>query len=287
MADASAAGLELRAGAMRLALRPDLGGCIAGLWHGVTSVLVSAEPATLGSAWPSGNFVLVPYSNRLGGCRFNWQGQAHEVALNNRRSVHAMHGVAWDRPWQVLAASDTEATLACRHAPDAGWPFAFEARQSLTLTPDGLQMRLQLRNTDSRQQPGGLGWHPYFPKRPGCRLLVSLARRWASDPDTELPTSRVAQAGFDDAVAQLDVDHCFEGWPGLARWQDEALAVTLRADLPYLVIFTPPDKPFFCVEPVSHVNNALNMADPLARGVCALAPGEAMEASFTLQVEPA
>ena len=70
-----------------------------------------------------------------------------------------------------------------------------------------------------------------------------------------------------------------------ATLHDAALTLQLRASLPYLVIFTPPDKPFFCVEPVSHVNNALNMADPLAHGVRALAPGEAMQASFSVHVQ--
>ena len=277
--------VQLQAGALRLALRPDLGGCIAGLWHGSLPVLVSAEPETLTSGWPSGCFVLVPYSNRLGGRQFHWQGQAHALALNNSRSVHAMHGVAWARRWQVLDAQASAAQLAYQHTPDADWPFAFTVRQHLVLAPDHLSLHLELLNTDTRPQPGGLGWHPYFPKRPGSRLQVALSQRWASDPLTELPTAPVPQAGIDAEVAQLDVDHCYEGWPGQATLHDAALTLQLRASLPYLVIFTPRDKPFFCVEPVSHVNNALNMADPLAHGLRALAPGEAMQASFSVHVQ--
>ena len=52
----------------------------------------------------------------------------------------------------------------------------------------------------------------------------------------------------------------------------------------YLVVYTPQDTPFFCVEPVSHVNNALNMADPMAHGVRCLAPGQTLQASFGLHV---
>jgi aldose 1-epimerase len=39
--------VELSAGALRLALRPDLGGVIAGLWHGGLPVLRSTEPLAL------------------------------------------------------------------------------------------------------------------------------------------------------------------------------------------------------------------------------------------------
>ena len=36
---------ELHAGALRLALRPDLGGTVAGFWHRETPILRSTEPA--------------------------------------------------------------------------------------------------------------------------------------------------------------------------------------------------------------------------------------------------
>ena len=39
--DAPSDAFELRAGALRLALRPDLGGAIAGLWHHGVAVLRS------------------------------------------------------------------------------------------------------------------------------------------------------------------------------------------------------------------------------------------------------
>ena len=39
----------------------------------------------------------------------------------------------------------------------------------------------------------------------------------------------------------------------------------------YLVVFTPPTREHFCVEPVSHVNNAIHMSDPIAHGIVALA----------------
>ena len=282
--DAPSGALELRAGNLRLALRPDLGACIAGLWLGLQPVLLSAEPASLGSAWPSGCFVLVPYSNRLGGRRFDWQGQGYTTALNNPRSLHSMHGVAWGRRWQTLSASATTAELAYQHQPDADWPFAFTAVQRFELAAGHLQLHLSLHNTDARPQPAGLGWHPYVPKRPGSHLQVALNGRWATDPASDLPSHRVAQAGIDAKVGSLDFDHCFDGWPGVAQLRDEALLITLRSDLPYLVVYTPQDKPFFCVEPVSHVNNALNMADPMAHGVRCLAPGETLQANFRLDI---
>ena len=69
--------IELHNGPMRLALRADLGGSIAGLWHHDLPVLRSVEPQALAEPRQGGSFPLVPYSNRLGYMRFRWAGRDH------------------------------------------------------------------------------------------------------------------------------------------------------------------------------------------------------------------
>ena len=132
-------------------------------------------------------------------------------------------------------------------------------------------------------QPVGLGWHPYFPKRARSRLHIELAERWDADA-SKLPTRKVAQPGIDSDVSHLDFDHCFDGWRGPARIRDEKFSLQLSSSLSHLVVFTPQDKDFFCVEPVSHVSNAIHMADPLAQGLKSVLPGESIEAWMKLDI---
>lgn len=278
--------LELTAGALRLALRPDLGGAIAGLWRDTLPVLRSSEPDALASSRLAGCYPLVPYSNRLGYRRFRWLGQDHTTAANFDDLPHSVHGVAWQRPWELLAADATSAELRYLHAPDAHWPFAFETRQRFVLTPDALELQLSATNLHTQPQPVGLGWHPYFPKRSRSRLHIEIAERWDSDA-SGLPTRKVAQPGIDGDVAHLAFDHCFEGWRGAARIRDEKLSLRLTSSLPYLVVFTPEVKPYYCVEPVSHVSNAIHMADPTAHGLHALAPQARLDAWMKLEIAPA
>jgi aldose 1-epimerase len=54
--------------------------------------------------------------------------------------------------------------------------------------------------------------------------------------------------------------------------------------LPYLVVYTPPQKDYFCVEPVSHVSNAIHMAEPAQHGLRTLATGETFEAWMRLDI---
>ena len=274
---------ELHAGALRLAVRPDLGGAVAGFWHRETPILRSTEPAALTDSRASAMYPLLPYSNRLGYRRFRWKGRDYTTRANVPDSPHSLHGIGWQRPWQIVSSSVLEVVLEMVHEADADWPFAFTARQYFTLSAESFSVRLQFTNSAALEAPVGLGWHPYFVKRLRSRLHIELSDRWEADA-TLLPTRKVAQPGIDSDLSHLDFDNCFEGWRGPARIRDERFSLQLSSSLPYLVVYTPPTHDHFCVEPVSHVNNAIHMADPASCGLVALAPGDTLEASMRLDV---
>ncbi len=278
--------LELRQGPMQLAVRADLGACIAGLACGDTPVLRSLEPLALTSARQSGCYPLLPYSNRIAWRRFTWDGQPHTTQPNFDQNPHSVHGNGWQRAWALRASDERSLTLGLDHEGDAHWPFPFAAEQRFELDESGLRVVLSLRNTAAVAAPVGLGWHPYFPKRSRSRIHAELSERWESDPATELPLRAVPQAGIDADVAHLRFDNCFDGWRGPARARDERLGVTITSSLTRLVVFTPQDKPYYCVEPVSHVSNAINLDDPIARGLRRVEPGETTSAWMRLDVAP-
>lgn len=275
--------VEVRAGDLRLALRADLGASIAGLWHRRTPILRSTEPADLASARQSACYPLVPYSNRLAYQRFRWLGRDYTTAPNFDDNPHSVHGVGWLRAWDVVVHRETDVVLRYRHAPDAHWPFAFEAQQSFTLTPHSLVVTLSVTNTGDIAQPVGLGWHPYFPKRDRSHLRIAVSDRWDSD-ETQLPVRKVVQPDIDAEVTGLRLDNCFDGWRGPAAISDGVFELRLSSNLTHLVVYTPVDKPYFCVEPVSHVSDAIHGDPPAALGLRTLQPGETFEASMALEI---
>jgi aldose 1-epimerase len=283
MTETTTPSFELHAGALRLALRPDLGGCISGLWHRDTPILRSTEPAALQAVRPAACYPLVPYSNRLAYRKFRWKGHDYTTQPNFDDSPHSLHGVGWRRPWEIVSSSVLEVVLRLDHKGDADWPFAFEATQYFNLTPHSMTVQMAITNRTEIAQPVGLGWHPYFVKRERSRLHVELAERWDSDA-AGLPIRKHPQSGIDSDVSHLDFDNCFDGWRGPARIRDERFSLQLTSSLDHLVVYTPQDKPYFCVEPVSHVSNAIHMAEPAHHGLRTLAPGESFEAAMTLEV---
>ena len=280
--------IRLEAGALACEIEPRLGGCIAGLWLGGEPVLRSTSAAQLTSSRQAGSYPLVPFSNRIGGARLQWQGTQHPLVRNNGAEPHAIHGVGWQRPWEVLDSDERSALLSYEHRPDSSWPFAFDSSQTMQLTPGALALTLSLTNQSPQAAPAGLGWHPYFVKRARSHVTFEATGRWEMGPD-KLPQDHRASRGLDADCASLDVDHCFDGWSGIAQLRDERLRITLTSSLRRLVVVTNVTRDTIAIEPVSHVNNAMNLAaggaDPAQLGLVVLQPGESFSAQMTIEVE--
>lgn len=268
-------------------IEPELGGCIAGLWlDGVPVLRSTREP--LASARQAGSYPLVPFSNRIARATLQWQGTSHPLVSNNAPEPHSIHGVGWQRPWTVLDSDDSFAMLAYEHHADAAWPFAFDSSQTLRVRGRTLELTLALTNQSSTPAPAGLGWHPFFVKRPGSHISFEATGRWDMGAD-KLPTTRRPAPGLDADCASLDVDHCFDGWSGVVRLRDELLHTRLSSNLRRLVVFTNGSRDVVAIEPVSHVNNAVSLvaagADAKALGLHTLQPGETLTAQMSIEVE--
>jgi aldose 1-epimerase len=280
--------IRLEAGAIACEIEPRLGGCIAGLWFGGVPVLRSTPAAQLTSSRQAGSYPLVPFSNRIGGARLEWQGTQHPLVRNNGAEPHAIHGVGWQRPWDVLESDERSVFLSYEHRPDAAWPFAFDSSQTMRAGEGGLALTLSVTNQSAQPAPAGLGWHPYFVKRPRSHIAFEAGGRWEMGPD-KLPTEHRAARGLDADCDGLEVDHCFDGWNGVAVLRDELLQVRLSSSLRRLVVFTNGSRDNVAIEPVSHVNNAMNLLaagfDPAQLGLIVLQPGESFSAQMTIEVE--
>ena len=57
------------------------------------------DPLTMAS------FPLVPFSNRIGGGRFRWDGADHRLPPSRLPDRHSIHGVGWRRAWRVAEAA--------------------------------------------------------------------------------------------------------------------------------------------------------------------------------------
>jgi aldose 1-epimerase len=279
--------IVLKAEKWHLILRPDLGGCIESLQFSGLDVLRSSSANSLKDVRQSGSYPLVPFSNRVAQAQLEWNGTSHPLVKNFPGEEHSIHGVGWKRAWEVLDVQADSCMLSLEHRADSAWPFAFDASQIFQLHGNRLTMLLSITNQSSQAAPVGLGWHPYFVKRAQSHIAFESQGIWGMDA-VKLPTNLQDSGGLNQACADLMVDNCFEQWSGKALLQDEVMRVKMESDVKRLVVFTTPEKDFIAIEPVSHVNNAMNLGNAKEsekQGIVILGAGQSHQISMSLTVD--
>jgi aldose 1-epimerase len=301
--------VRLRAGELTAAVTPDVGGSLAGFtrrWQeaGRQRELHWLRPASdegLAQRNPlaMASFPLVPFCNRIRSGRAQFEGREIRFPPNHpaEDSPHPLHGIGWQRPWEVLSSRDDEAVLALRVDAGPAWPWAFSARQVVRLTPERLQVEIALRNEDTVAMPAGIGHHPYFPHTPGTRLQTGTRAMWDADSEV-MPTGLVDSAVVRQLregvlLSNLQTDNNFTGWSRKATfaWPADGdgpargLVMQAEAPLDFFVLYCQRGYDYVCAEPVSQCTDWLNLGDrygPDVLGGTRLAPGETLSARFTL-----
>ncbi|TCS60940.1 aldose 1-epimerase [Varunaivibrio sulfuroxidans] len=291
--------LTLHAGNLTAILAPSLGGALAAFREETPSGLVDwlrPAPPDCADVLKSACYPLVPFSNRIANGRFSWRGRAVSLPANFPPEPHAIHGLAWQRPWRVVECTPARAVLALRHDAEP-WPWPFTVRQTVALSPQALRITLSLENRAAEAMPGGLGLHPFFPRNDHTRLRADVRAMQTSGPGRMPPTldrahPTIAALGASDGVPE-GLDNAFQDWRGsLTVHQDDigrALSMGATSLLRHLVIYTPKNAPFFCAEPVSHLTGAFaaDADTALAAGLVEIAPGETLEATVAFTPTPA
>lgn len=278
--------LSLRHGAVVLEIAPDRGG-------GVLRFRVGGAPVFADLRGPAAADLacipLMPFANRIAGARFVVDGR--EIVLEPAHDEpHALHGTGWLRAWEVAANGNDWADLRFESAAgDGGWPWPWLGNQGFQLTECGYRHTISLTNLGDTPMPAGIGLHPWLPRTSATRYFGLHSAEWQPGPDL-LPRDCVSAEGAIDwwggtPVASRRVDCCQVGRDGalLIEWPERGLRLEMLPDavFGFTQVYVP-DADFFCVEPVSHLPDAVNRGG--GTGLRWLAPGESLAGTVDFRV---
>lgn len=273
MSDNIATRERIQVGDTILEICPELGGSITQFCiqrDNRDIAILRRTTATTPDILDTACFPLVPYSGRISGAVFDFKGQQIRQPALPQFQPNAIHGHGWLSSWELSAreeqADSARLKIEYHHEPDL-WPWAYSATQTFEVRSRLLRIETSITNHSDTTMPAGLGLHPYFPAGHGAEIKTKNTGMWSTDAAV-LPTEHTSLAAdhpFNQAILseQISLDNVFTGWCGHAaiNWPDQDLAVELRADTDYLIIFTPPGEDFFCVEPATHPADSLRTLD--------------------------
>jgi len=283
--------VDLKAGALAVSLAPGIGGSIAALRLDGVDLLrpLSETDRMTGNVLGVASFPMIPFANRIGGNAFTFEGRTFRFQANNPPEIFHVHGTAWHRPWTVVFADASSATLALAVTdPDA---YCYQAKQQFRLADDGLTLTTTVVNTGAERMPFGFGHHPWFPREDGVTIAFGATHFHLNEPEFMIG-KRIAlppELSFGAPRPPPDFWLCsdYGGWDGSAtvRFARRGLGLTVRGDANFrhLMVYADPASDVFCLEPQTNASCAFSRPggfdDPLD-SVVVLAPGERMRGTL-------
>ncbi|MCI0421244.1 MAG: aldose 1-epimerase, partial [Acidobacteria bacterium] len=258
---------------------PEAGSNLYSLKIGGTELLV--QPTEWGTT-PSLRYgfpVLFPTPNRVRDSKFIFDGHTYSFPPNERTNF--IHGLVHKLAWQAGTASADKKSAAVESYLD--WDssqegfklFPIKHRLSLRFTLDaqGVKLAFTVENRDAKRLPFGFAFHPWF------QILGSRAETYLRVPAQKhmeaeglLPTGKLEDlqgTPYDlrepVSLEALKLDDVYWGLtperiPGYEA-RDKGVKVSLGAspEFTHMVVYTPPGRPFFCMENQTCSTDAHNL----------------------------
>ncbi len=296
--------LTLTHGPYSLVVSP-YGASLRGLTHGGRPVIAGYHGAA-GKVGAQGD-VLIPFPGRVAAGRYTFDGQSHQMPLNDKETPSAIHGFLRTQMWTMDGQDADAVTFRTAIAPDQhpGYPFALAVGLTYTLSDEGLTARFEVKNTGASSAPVAIGQHPYFTVGSALIDVDTLSLPYDSYLEYKdlLPTGRVlsvddtpldfrAARAIDDTrfnTCYLQPRRDADGKTriGLSAPGGAALTVWLDESFSYVVLYSgdplPPDhrRRALAIEPMTCGSDAFNHPQ---WGLVALAPAQVLTAAWGVAV---
>lgn len=276
--------------AMEVSIVPALGNrAIAMTVHGKNILYFpeSGIPGLLKRPDLNGVPFLAPWANRLDGPAY-WAGDKRYILNPDLHNYitdgfqQPMHGLIQQSSlWEIAAmGSDEKSAYVTGKLPFwkypelmEQWPFAEEYEMTYRLSGGALQVTTTVHNLSKDEIPVSFGFHPYYriPDKPRDEWTVHIpARKKIQTNNKLIPTGELVPTDLPDPTPLRDriLD---TGYTDLARDGDgdahfsiesgsEKIEIVFGPKYPVSVLWEPPRRPFFCIEPMTAPTDGLNLA---------------------------
>ena len=248
--------------------------------------------------------VMAPWSGRIAAGKWiDAEGVERSLQVNEPARNNALHGLVYDKEFEVKKSSAGSVELVIDITPTDGYPHALRLAVSYELEDGELYASFAVKNLSNTKAPFGIGFHPYFSTawadaplklQVGAESVLELNEKMiatgkakVSDANKDLRAGKaLSEVKLDDDFTDLEFVHGIAttklvtaSGTGLEVWQEDVFKHT--------VIYTPEEFPTqsgsikaIAIEPCSSAVNAFNSKQDLI----ALAPGETRSGSWGIRL---
>jgi aldose 1-epimerase len=106
--------------------------------------------------------VLIPWPNRIRDGSYKFQGQQHQLPINDVEERDAIHGLVRWASWRPREREPDRVVMEHTLHPQPGYPFSLAVEIEYALSDEGLRVTASATNVGAAPCPYGCGFHPYL-----------------------------------------------------------------------------------------------------------------------------
>lgn len=243
----------------------DLGASIQVLTLRGHELINDISPLTYNTTYASS--ILFPFANRIEDGVYDFEKKTYQFEINQKDENNALHGLVYNKTFDIVGQKTTknEATILLRYEEQnhiQGFPFTYRIYLTYTLTEHSLDLSVSVKNTDTKQFPFTLGWHPYFHSTDLYNSIVRFKSHKQVDFDERNITQGIRGFEINDGfkVENKFLDDCFVLDSNKILFETPSYKFELTSSEKdcFLQLYTPPKANTIAIEPTTGISNSFN-----------------------------
>jgi aldose 1-epimerase len=227
--------------------------------------------------------ILVPFPNRVRSGAYDFNGEHYQLPINFSGEGHAIHGLMYDKSFEIITTDFTEKGSLTVHykynGSVKGFPFPCAVSYTFSLFESKFSCDISVKNTGTKILPLGVGWHPYFTLDTDVDdLQLKMPNVSTIEVDESMiPTGKKDSMNDYENLIQIHDTQFDTGFEILNKNEVATIKIynpvnnlTLESwqktgdkGFNYVQVFTPPGRKSIAIEPMTCPANAFNSKESL------------------------
>ena len=269
-------------------IRLNLGASLQDLILSNYHIIKDMSPMTYENTYASS--ILFPFANRIKDGRYQFNSETFQFDINEKPLNNALHGLVYNKTFKVTKKIITEnqAMVTLRYVEankHPGFPYTYSIYLEYVLTESGLDLNVEIKNTDSTTFPFTVGWHPYFLSSDLYNSSLIFDANKKIKLDNRNITEDVVANEHVDAfkLNNQQLDDCYVLNSKDVLFITPSYNLELKSSEPdsFLQLYIPPHKNTVAIEPTTGVSDSFNNGI----GLKTLKPNETYNISWKLKIK--
>ncbi|MEN8704375.1 MAG: aldose 1-epimerase [Polaribacter sp.] len=214
--------------------------------------------------------ILFPFAGRLENGVYSFKAKEYQLNCNHKNN--AIHGLVYNKNFQITSVNEQQDYCAItleylETSPNSGFPFTFLIAITYTLYAKKLITTVKVTNTDTKEFPFGLGWHPYFKLEDIENTTLRLNSLKKAVVNSDMIPTQLEETIIRKPISLKEtlLDDCFlvkENNVTLEMSTHLLQIITDKAPY-YFQVFTPNNLPLVAIEPLTGLPDNFNNLEGL------------------------